>query len=139
MGGPVGPVGRAEGLLDAVHDNRHRGPFYRELGVPPPPANDDPSHVSALTVEVDTGHPRTEYMIGTELRSDGHMLISVPVRLAAPNDIAGTPVENLRISEARRQYGAAVREAFAPHEAFSRSTSGRRGIRHWPQRDADNT
>jgi hypothetical protein len=138
-GRPGGPVGRAKGLLDALHDNRPRGPFYRDLGVPPPLANDDPAHVSALAVEVDTGHPRTEYMIGTELRADGHMLTSVPVGLAAPNDIAGTPSESVRISEARRQYGAAAREAFAQHEASLTARPGAVIIRHWPQRDADNT
>ena len=138
-GRPGGPVGRAKGLLDALHDNRPRGPFYRDLGVPPPLANDDPAHVSALAVEVDTGHPRTEYMIGTELRADGHMLASMPVGLAAPNDIAGTPSESVRISEARRQYGAAVREAFAQHEASLTARPGAVIIRHWPQRDADNT
>lgn len=68
FGGPVAP---AKGLLDALHDNRQSGPFYRDLGVPSPLENDDPAHVSALAVEVDNGHPRTEYMIGTELHTTG--------------------------------------------------------------------
>jgi hypothetical protein len=134
-----GPVGRAKGLLDALHDNRRQGPFYSALGVSPPLADDSPAHVIALAVEVSPGHPRTRYLIGTELRVDGQMLALVPVELAAPNDIAGTPGETAKINAARRQYGAAVREAFAHHQALLAGRPSAVVIRHWPQRDADNT
>jgi hypothetical protein len=138
-GRPGGPVGRAKGLLDALHDNRRHGPFYRDLGVSPLLADDSPAYVTALAVEVSPGHPRTQYLIGTELRVDDQMLASVPVVLAAPNDIAGTPGETARINASRRQYGAAVREAFAHREALLAARPSAVVIRHWPQRDADNT
>jgi len=134
-----GPVGRAKGLLDALHDNRLHGPFYRDLGMSPPLVDDDPAHVAVLAVEVSTGDPRTEYLIGTGLRIEGQMLASVRVGRAAPNDIAGAPGEAARIDAARRQYCAAVSEAFARREGLLTPRPGAVVIRHWPQRDADNT
>lgn len=134
-----GPVGRAKGLLDALHDNRRHGPFYRDLGVSPPLVNDDPAHVGVLAVEVAAGHPRTQYMIGTELCVDGQLIASVPVHAAAPNDIAGSPDETSRISAARLLYGKAVREGFVRHAAPLRERPSAVVIRHWSRRDADNT
>src|SRR5205807_17696 len=58
-GTPGGPVGRAKGLLDALHDNRRFGPFYCDLGVSPPLVDDDPAHVELLAIEVARGQPRT--------------------------------------------------------------------------------
>jgi hypothetical protein len=91
-----------------------------------------------LAVEVSAGEPRTGYLIRTGLRVEGQMLASVPVGRAAPNDIAGTAGEGARIGAARRQYGAAVWQAFARH-ALLTAHPGAVVIRHWPQRDADNT
>ncbi len=108
-GPPGGPVGRAKGLLDALHDNRRSGPFYRDLGASPPLVNDDPTHVGVLAVEAIPGYLRTRYLIGTEFRVNGRLVASVPVHVTAPNDIAGSPDENTRISAARLQYGKAVR------------------------------
>jgi hypothetical protein len=136
---PGGPVGRAKGLLDALHDNRCHGPFYRDLGVQPPLADDDPAHVSVLAVEVGAGDPRTEYLIGTGLRVDGQLLAAVPIERAAPNDIAGTPGEATRIDAARRQYRAAVSEAFGLQIGLAAACPGAVVVRHWPQRDPDNT
>jgi hypothetical protein len=138
-GPPAGPAGRAKGLLDALHDNRRNGPFYRDLGTTPPLADDDPAHVVALAVEVATGQPRTRYTIGTGLSISGHLIATVPVPAAAPNDIAGSPAERARISAAHDAYGKAVRSAFSRHAAPPGQHPGAVVIRHWPQRDADNT
>jgi hypothetical protein len=138
-GPPGGPVGRAKGLLDALHDNRQHGPFYRDLGVSPPLVDDDPAHVGVLAVEVTPGRPRTQYMIGTELRLDGQFIASVPMRAAAPNDIAGGSGEQARISAARLLYGKAVRAGFARHTALLAERPGAVVIRHRHQRDADKT
>jgi hypothetical protein len=107
--------------------------------VSPPLVNDDPAHLGVLAVEVTRGPPRTQYLIGTELRIDGHLIASVPVRAAAPNDIAGSPGEKDGISAARLQYGKAVRESFARHAALLKGYPSAVVIRHRPQRDADNT
>jgi hypothetical protein len=105
----------------------------------PPLVDDDPSHVAVLAVEVSTGDRRTEYLIGTGLRVEGQMLSSVPVGRAAPNDVADTPGEAARIDAARRQYCTAVSAAFARQEGLLTAHPGAVVIRHWPQRDADNT
>lgn len=42
---PGGPMGRAKGLLDALHDDRRSGPKYADLGAPAPLSNDDPGCV----------------------------------------------------------------------------------------------
>jgi hypothetical protein len=138
-GPPGGPVGRAKGLLDALHDNRRSGPFYRDLGASPPLVNDDPAHVGVLAVEVTAGYPRTQYLIGTEFQVNGHLVASVPVHAAAPNDIAGTPGEKGTISSARVQYGKAVREGFARRATSLKERPGAVVIRHKAKRDADNT
>lgn len=117
-GPPGGPVGHAKGLLDALHDNRRHGPFYRDLGVSPPLVNDDPAHVQVLAIEVTAGHPLTQYTIGTKLHINGQLLAAVAVPFPAPNDIAGTPGEMVKIRAARLQYGKAVRDGFARHAAF---------------------
>jgi hypothetical protein len=68
-----------------------------------------------------------------------HLVASVPVHAAAPNDIAGTPAETGTISTARVQYGKAVRESFARCAAPLKEHLGAVVIRHKPQRGADNT
>jgi hypothetical protein len=138
-GPPGGPVGRAKGLLDALHDNRRSGPFYRDRGASPPLADDDPAHVEVLAVEVIAGRPRTQYLLGAEFQVSGQLVASVPVHAAAPNDIVGTPSEKDTITAARLQYGNAVRDAFARRAAPLQKHPGAVVIRHKSQRDADNT
>lgn len=136
---PGGPVGRAKGLLDALHDNRRHGPFYRDFGVSPPLINDDPEHVQVLAIEVIAGHSVTQYAIGTELHINGQLVATVPVLFPAPNDIAGTPDEMVKIRAARVQYGKAVRDGFAQHTAPLTQHPAAVVVRHPPERDADNT
>jgi hypothetical protein len=138
-GPPGGPVGRAKGLLDALHDHRRHGPFYRDLGMSSPLVNDDPAHVQVLAIEVIVGHPQTQYEIGTGLSINGQLVARVPVPFPAPNDIAGTPSEIVKILAARLQYGEAVRVGFAQHTALPIQHPDAVVIRHRPQRDADNT
>ena len=125
-------------LVEALHDDRRSGPKYRDLGVRAPLAVDDPTHVSGLAVGAVADDPRTEYMLGTELRVAAELLASVSVDSAAPNDIGATPSETAKIDEARIGYGWAVREAFA---AYTSSVLRPRAlvVRHRPERDEDNT
>jgi len=109
---PGGPLGRAKGLLDALHDDRRSGPRY---GACAPLEDDHPEHVSGLAVEVRAGEPRTDYLVGRGLRIAGELLASVPVAVEAPNDIVGTLGEKARIAVDRIAYGRAVREAFASY------------------------
>lgn len=85
---PAGPGGRAKGLLDALHDDRKSGPWYRDLAHQGVPADDRPDHVRGLAVEVAVGATKTEYLLGSELAIRGERLASIPVDAAAPNDIA---------------------------------------------------
>jgi hypothetical protein len=112
---PGGPAGRGKAFLDALHEDRKCGPKYRDLGAPAPLPDDTPRHVGGLALEVRPGAPETRYLIGTRLRVAGQLLAEVPVRCAAPNDIAGTSGERARIAAARLAFGQAVRTAFTQH------------------------
>ena len=73
------------------------------------------------------------------MRVAGQLLAEVPVRCAAPNDIAGTSGERARIAAARLAFGQAVRTAFTQHSLARVSEVGAVVVRHHPQRDEDNT
>jgi len=133
---PGGPLGRAKGLLDALHDDRRSGPRY---GACAPLQDDHPEHVSGLAVEVRAGEPRTDYLVGRGLRIAGELLASVPVAVEAPNDIVGTLGEKARIAVDRIAYGRAVREAFASYAGLMNRRPAALVVRHRPQRDEDNT
>ncbi|MGZ6565260.1 MAG: hypothetical protein ACXVH1_37995, partial [Solirubrobacteraceae bacterium] len=88
-------------------------------------------------VEVQAGHPTTEYGIGRDLSVTGELVARVEVGAAAPNDIAGTRSEVPRIAAARRAFAEAVRHAFSSQ--FVSAELRALVIRHLPQRDEDNT
>jgi hypothetical protein len=137
---PAGPLGRAKTALDALHDDRKSGPWYEGLGARAPLVDDTPAHVCGLAVEVREGPPRTEYAIGRALAIGGERLAAVPIAAAAPNDVAGTVGEAARIDAARIAFGLAVRTAFAWHPEVPRPPNpSALVVRHWPQRDEDNT
>ena len=136
---PTSPLGRAKGLLDALHDDRKTGPWFRELPGRAPLPDDNPNHVSGLAVEVQTGDPQTEYLLGAELAIVGEMLASVQVAVEAPNDIWGTQAEKAKIAATRIAFGAAVADAFSAHPALIDSSPVALVVRHRPQRDEDNT
>jgi hypothetical protein len=136
---PAGPIGRAKGLLDALHDDRSSGPRYRDLGVTPPLADDTPAHVRGLAVEVRVGSPGTNYVLGEDLTVEGTLLASVPVEAQAPNDIAGTPGEKPKIAAARVAFARAVSAAFALEPELRQHSPAALVVRHLPQRDEDNT
>jgi hypothetical protein len=69
----------------------------------------------------------------------GQLLAEVPVRCAAPNDIAGISGERLRTAAARLAFGQAVRIAFTRHTLPRVPEVGAVAVRHHPQRDEDNT
>lgn len=98
-------MGRAKGLLDALHDNRQHGPLYRDFGVQSPLLDDGPAHVDALAVEVAEGQSHSQYSIGVGLDVRGRLIASVPVHAAAPNDIWASSGEKARINVARDTYG----------------------------------
>ena len=136
---PGGPLGRAKGLLDALHDDRKSGPRYRDLPGRAPLVDDHPEHVCGLAVEVTPGEPRTEYLIGPELVVAGPLLASVPVEAAAPNDIVGTPDEKAKIAHGRAVFAAAVKRGFTSYTDLRDHGPTTLVIRHRPQRDEDNT
>ena len=136
---PGGPADRAKAFLDALHDGRKSGPRYRDLGAPAPFPEDTPRHVGGLALEVRPGSPETRYLVGARLRVAGQLLAEVPVRCAAPNDIAGTSGERARIAAARLAFGQAVRIAFTRHTVPRVPEVGAVVVRHHPQRDEDNT
>lgn len=136
---PGGPLGRAKPLLDALHDHRGTGPWYRDLPGHAPLVDDDPSHVRGLAVEVKAGEPRTEYVVGADLSVAGRVVAEVPVEASAPNDIAGTVGEKAKIAAGRVAFAAAVRRGFAPFAGLSDIAPVALVVRHQPQRDEDNT
>lgn len=136
---PGGPLGRAKPLLDALHDDRRSGPWYRDHPGRAPLMDDHPSHVCGLAVEVQAGDPHTEYMLGGELHVAGELLASVPVGADAPNDIVGTPAEKARNAAGRIAFAAAVQEAFALHACLVDRSPAALLVRHRPKRDEDNT
>jgi hypothetical protein len=103
------------------------------------PASWPDSLQGRAALEVRPGAPATRYLIGTRLRVAGRLLAEVPVRRAAPNDIAGTSGERARIAAARLAFGQAVRTAFTQHSLARVSEVGAVVVRHHPQRDEDNT
>lgn len=136
---PGGPLGRAKGLLDALHDDRKSGPWYRDVAGRAPLLDDHPAHVCGLAVEVRPGDPRTEYVLGTELFVAGRLLAKVPVPVRAPNDIVGTPGEKAKIAAGRIAFAAAVQRAFATHPGLLDESPIALVVRHHPERDEDNT
>lgn len=136
---PGGPLGRAKGLLDALHDDRRSGPQYQDLPGRAPLVDDHPSHVRALAVEIAAGEPQTEYLIGAELAIAGELIASVPVEAPAPNDIVGTPDEKAKIATGRAAFAAAVQRAFANPRSLLHRRPAALVVRHRPQRDEDNT
>lgn len=136
---PAGPLGRAKGLLDALHDDRKTGPWYRDMGGRGPLIDDHPLHVRGLAVEVRAGEPRTDSLLGSNLQVAGELLASAPVSEQAPNDIAGTAGEKSKIAMGRAAFAAAVKRSLAPLKGLTDKTPAALVIRHRPQRDEDNT
>jgi hypothetical protein len=76
-----GPLGRAKGLLDALHDDRKSGPWYRDRAAAAPLADDHPQHVRGLAVEVRADKPRTECQLGSAPDIQGDLLAAAPIEL----------------------------------------------------------
>lgn len=138
---PAGPRARAKGILDALHDDRSRGPLYRELGVRSPLIDDDPAAVGGLAVEVRTGAtPAVEYRVGQGLRVNRPLLLTLDVDAAGPNDIAGTPSDRVTIAAGRARLAAATRAAWlskaTPEDLPAPAAVV---VDHHPARDEDNT
>lgn len=134
---PAGPIDRAKPLLDALHDNRHRGPFYRELDTIAPLPDDDARHVSGLAVEVtSSSRPSVQYTLASRLSISGRCLGKAAVDVVAPNDVPGSRAEHSGVVKARQAYASAVRDAT---EGMIISNPCVLVIRHKPGRDEDNT
>ena len=136
---PGGPAGRAKIFLDALHDERRSGPKYRDIGAVAPLADDGPRHVGGLAIEVHPGSSQTQVLIGARMRVAGQLLAEVPVRCQAPNDIAGTASEQVRITADRPTFGEAVRAAFTQYSVPDTAELSAVVVRHHPRRDEDNT
>lgn len=134
---PAGPKGRAKGLMDALHDDRSRGPKYADLKAIAPLPDDDSRYVHGLAVEVRAGEAESvEYRLGERLLAHGALLTTVEVHLPAPNDID----ESARLVAPRRAFvkdlvGRCDQRAAAECVKQARSLV----VRHRPQRDEDNT
>ena len=141
---PAGPKDRAKGVLDALHDARRTGPFYRELGVSAPLANDHPAVVRGLAVEVHAGpEPRVEYAIGTDLQIAGELIGAIDVDDApeAPNDVRES---GPRLDADRAAFAAAVCAGWqrAQRDFGDPARATAVVVRHRPfrsPRDEDNT
>lgn len=133
---PGGPRGRAKGLLDALHDDRRSGPSYVALSRQAPLADDKPTHVCGLAVEVVAGRrPQVEYLVGRGLRVGGRLLGRLPVDGAAPNDVS----ESARLVVPRQQYAAAVLAAWDASPVAEAASASAVVVHHRPARDEDNT
>ena len=135
---PAGPKDRAKGLMDALHDDRRKGPKYRDLGAVAPLPDDDPDHVVGLAVEVVGGsEDAVTYRLGASLEVAGELHCSpIDVAIAAPNDID----ESARLAAPRREFAEAVARAVATTGVSAvPPADGCLVIRHHPQRDEDNT
>lgn len=135
------PKGRAKGFMDALHDKRKSGKKYAQLGVQAPLLDDDGGYVRGLAVEVTYGLSNSlEYRIGTDLLVNGAVAASVPVGVAAPNDIWADRDERRRIEADRVPFAKALAAAWAQSVLLqSGLVPAALVIRHHPTRDMDNT
>jgi hypothetical protein len=101
--------------------------------------DDTPAHVHGLAVEVREGPLRTEYVIGSDLVVHGERLAVFPIRASAPNDIAGTPADAVKIAAGRVMFAAEVQRVFGGHSGVWDVVPAALLVRHQPQRDEDNT
>ena len=134
---PGGPKDRAKGLMDALHDDRTKGPKYADLKAVPPLPDDDPRYVHGLAVEVHAGETDSvEYRLGDRLLIAGSLLTTVEVDVPAPNDID----ESARLVAPRRAYVEdLVRRCEANSARGCISKARCLVVRHRPKRDEDNT
>lgn len=139
-----GPKDRAKGLLDALHDQRQTGPFYRDFGVEAPLPDDHPPVVAGLAVEVRAGdEPAVEYRIGSRLTLAWNVVGTIDVDASfgeAPNDIRES---STRLTEERERFAEGVVRGWN-RASGDIDPSEVRGvlIRHLPfasPRDEDNT
>lgn len=136
---PAGPMDRAKGVMDALHDQRRSGPKYVELAVQPPLPDDGNRYISGLAVEVRPGsHNQTTYLLGQSLLANGSLIAGWNVERDAPNDIWADSREKERTAIARAAFARAVAAncprdlPLVPRDAFLI-------VRHVPTRDEDNT
>jgi hypothetical protein len=137
---PAGPRDRAKALMDALHDQRRKPPFYRDLGRPAPLTDDKPHFVRGLAVEVRPSPvTSTEYRFGSELLAVGRVMTAADVDLLAPNDIWVSPSSRERIERAREAFAAALVSAWPRAAAVDLVDATALVVRHQPDRDEDNT
>jgi hypothetical protein len=136
---PAGPRDRAKALMDALHDQRRKPPFFRELGRAAPIPDDNPNFVRGLAVEIHAGPTaQVEYRLGTALQVNGEVLIQVDVDRVAPNDIVAFPSERERIEREREEFVAELVRAW-PTGIPPLDHATTLVVRHHPHRDEDNT
>ncbi len=137
---PAGPRDRAKAVLDALHDQRRKPPFYSSTSARAPLTDDNPHFVRGLAVEVSSGpSPRTEYRLGTELIVNGRLLAQVDVDRLAPNDIWTSPTGRERIEASRIEFTRALVTAWRSVSDQKLDGACALVIRHHADRDEDNT
>jgi hypothetical protein len=137
---PAGPRDRAKALMDALHDQRRRPPFYRDFGGTAPLPDDNPNFVRGLAVEVHAGaRTETVYRLGTDLALRGRVVARVEVDLLAPNDIWVSPASRARIEQSRSEFTARLVEAWRSVDRSDLGSAAGLIVRHHPDRDEDNT
>jgi hypothetical protein len=137
---PAGPRDRAKALMDALHDQRRKPPFYAERDQHAPLQDDNAHFVRGLAVEVRPGPlPRTEYRLGSDLVVTGRPLAQVDVDATAPNDIWVSPASRERIEIERTAFAAACTAAWPEPDPARLATASALVVRHHPGRDEDNT
>ncbi len=137
---PAGPRDRAKALMDALHDQRRKPPFYVEYGRPAPLADDNAHFVRGLAVEVRAGPlPQTEYRLGSDLLVRGTLLTQIDLNASAPNDIWDSPSSGERTERDRDAFAAACVAAWPDADTAQLAPATTLVVRHHPGRDEDNT
>ena len=114
-------------------------PFCAESGRAAHVTDDKPHFVRALAVEVHVAPiTQTEYRLGSDLEIAGESLLQVDLDCLAPNDIAASPSQAVKISSERDQFASALVQAW-PRVALAPGQVGAVVVRHRPGRDEDNT
>jgi hypothetical protein len=130
----------AKALLDALHDRKHNPPSYRSAAATAPLVDDDPTHVSALAIELSPAEADTvRFTLASAVRSVGEPLANVALEAEAPNDVAASSREEAKRVVLRRGFAEALYTGWPKAGSAGLADASCLIIRHGPQRDEDNT
>ncbi len=134
---PTGPLGRAKGLLDALHGDRSSGPRYRDFGYRRPSTTTRRHRFAALRSRFATGHPD---LITCSARNSRSKLRCSPWSQSSRSTQRHRR-HSCRAREDRHgacAFARAVHAAFACESNLLQCSPAALVVRHLPQRDEDN-